>query len=174
MLAVKNLRALAMSLLSSANVSLTNMAPRAKPRALSVSLTHSFQRGVQLCRKHTPMSGNPNYFSCIRFGLQWILFLWVITLIFNSFCILEGFFVSLKWKKTNESDWTVIQVQNWIRRVCLENRFFLSKNRRRQTETKICFSSNVKENSFIYEHWDITVTWLHHIRQINKYDLKWK
>lgn len=38
-----------MALLSSAKVSLTNMAPRAKPRALSVSLTHSFQRGVQLC-----------------------------------------------------------------------------------------------------------------------------
>ena len=38
-----------MALLSSAKVALTNMAPRAKPRALSVSLTHSFQRGVQLC-----------------------------------------------------------------------------------------------------------------------------
>ena len=40
---------LTMALLSSAKVALTNMAPRAKPRALSVSLTHSFQRGVQLC-----------------------------------------------------------------------------------------------------------------------------
>lgn len=38
-----------MALLSSVKVSLTNMAPSAKPRALSVSLTHSFQRGVQLC-----------------------------------------------------------------------------------------------------------------------------
>lgn len=40
---------LTMALLSSVKVSLTNMAPSAKPRALSVSLTHSFQRGVQLC-----------------------------------------------------------------------------------------------------------------------------
>lgn len=38
-----------MALLSSLKVSLTNMAPSAKPRALSVSLTHTFQRGVQLC-----------------------------------------------------------------------------------------------------------------------------
>lgn len=42
--------ALTMALLSSAKVSLTNMVPRAKPSALSVSLTHSFQRGVQLCK----------------------------------------------------------------------------------------------------------------------------
>lgn len=45
----KDFEALTMVLLSSAKVALTNMAPRAKPRALSVSLTHSFQRGVQLC-----------------------------------------------------------------------------------------------------------------------------
>lgn len=44
--------ALTKALLSSAKVSLTNMAPRAKPKALSVSLTHSFQRGVQLCKTH--------------------------------------------------------------------------------------------------------------------------
>lgn len=42
-----------MALLSSVKVALTNMAPRAKPRALSVSLTHSFQRGVQLCNVKT-------------------------------------------------------------------------------------------------------------------------
>lgn len=50
--------ALTKALLSSAKVSLTNMAPRAKPRALSVSLTQSFQRGVQLCnirRTHRDM-----------------------------------------------------------------------------------------------------------------------
>lgn len=45
----KDFEVLTMALLSSAKVALTNMAPRAKPRALSVSLTHSFQRGVQLC-----------------------------------------------------------------------------------------------------------------------------
>lgn len=42
--------ALTMALPSSAKVSLTNMAPTAKPKALSVSLTHSFQRGMQLCK----------------------------------------------------------------------------------------------------------------------------
>lgn len=36
-------------LLSSAKVALTNMAPRAKPRLLSVSLTQNFQRGRQVC-----------------------------------------------------------------------------------------------------------------------------
>ncbi len=49
----KDFEGLTMALLSSAKVALTNMAPRAKPRALSVSLTHSFQRGVQLCDKWT-------------------------------------------------------------------------------------------------------------------------
>lgn len=44
--------ALTMALLSSAKVSLTNRAPRAKPKALSVSLTHSFQRGVQLYKNN--------------------------------------------------------------------------------------------------------------------------
>lgn len=37
-------------LLSSAKVALTNMAPRAKPRLLSVSLMQNFQRGRQVCR----------------------------------------------------------------------------------------------------------------------------
>lgn len=36
-------------LLSSAKVALTNMAPRAKPRLLSVSLMQNFQRGRQVC-----------------------------------------------------------------------------------------------------------------------------
>ena len=36
-------------LLSSAKVALTNMAPSAKPRLLSVSLMQNFQRGRQVC-----------------------------------------------------------------------------------------------------------------------------
>lgn len=36
-------------LLSSAKVALTNMAPKAKPRLLSVSLMQNFQRGRQVC-----------------------------------------------------------------------------------------------------------------------------
>lgn len=38
-------------LLSSAKVALTNMAPRAKPRLLSVSLMQNFQRGRQVCMR---------------------------------------------------------------------------------------------------------------------------
>lgn len=37
-------------MLSSAKVALTNMAPRAKPRLLSVSLMQNFQRGRQVCK----------------------------------------------------------------------------------------------------------------------------
>lgn len=44
----RHFQTLTMVLLSSVKVALTKSAPRAKPRALSVSLTHSFQRGVQL------------------------------------------------------------------------------------------------------------------------------
>lgn len=40
-----------MFLLSSAKVSFTNMGPRAKPKLFSVSLTHNFQRGRQVCKQ---------------------------------------------------------------------------------------------------------------------------
>lgn len=73
--------ALTMALLSSAKVSLTNMVPRAKPSALSVSLTHSFQRGVQLC-KHIE--------ACSRKMQPHTLSHWEITsallFLFASFC----------------------------------------------------------------------------------------
>lgn len=55
-----------MFLLSSAKVAFTNMGPRAKPRLFSVSLTQNFQRGRQVWKTHTAVSGTHTWLSVGR------------------------------------------------------------------------------------------------------------